>query len=256
MLYPTKDAYVGRSLDLYGEYGEEEVRVLLSLLREGDVVVEAGANIGADTVPIARHVGSKGFVVAFEPQRPIFQVLGANLALNGILNVLSIRAAVGSTKSTISVPLIDYSAPLNFGGVSLVHGGIGEQVNVATIDSLQLNRCSLIKADVEGMELDVLVGAAGTIERFQPRIYVENNCGPRSKELISHLISLRYRLYWHTPPLYNPNNVAGVQTNEFLGIVSCNMLCLPQNDSLVLRNFRPVSGPDDVVLLQTTPTAS
>ncbi len=97
MAYLRQDAYVGRSLDLYGEYGEDEQAVLAQMVRPGDVVVEAGANLGTHTVPLARKVGPSGALIAFEPQRVVFQILCANVALNELTNVHAQNAAVGET---------------------------------------------------------------------------------------------------------------------------------------------------------------
>src|SRR3954469_8060635 len=84
MLFNINDKYIGRSLELYGEFSEPEITLLTSYLRPTDTVVEVGANVGAHTVPRAQAVSGGGEVVAFEPQRLIFQTLCANLALNSI----------------------------------------------------------------------------------------------------------------------------------------------------------------------------
>ena len=83
MLYNPRDMYIGRSLDLYGEFSEGEVEVFAQILREGDLALDLGANIGCHTVFMAKKVGDKGVVIAVEPQRLIFQLLSANVALNG-----------------------------------------------------------------------------------------------------------------------------------------------------------------------------
>ncbi len=50
MLYNINDMYVGRSLDLYGEFSEGEAAMLGQILRPGMVVCDIGANIGCHTV--------------------------------------------------------------------------------------------------------------------------------------------------------------------------------------------------------------
>ncbi len=247
-LYNARDIYIGRSLDLYGEYGEVEVQFLTKLAKPGDMVVEAGANIGADTVPLARHLGPQGWLLAVEPQRLVHQTLCANVAMNGLANVVTPWCALGAEPGVAVVPPLDYARAGNYGGIALRRDGAGERVPVATIDSFELPRCALIKADVEGMELEVLKGAAATIARHQPRLYLENNGGAGSPALISHLLGLGYRLFWHTPPLFNPRNFAGNANNVFGNTVSCNMLGLPKGDGAEIRNMRAVSGPDDVAL--------
>src|SRR5208282_3272360 len=75
LLYNPLDEYIGKSLDLYGEFSEGEVGVYRQLVRPGDVVIDAGANNGVFTLVFARAVGPAGRVIAFEPQRVLFQTL-------------------------------------------------------------------------------------------------------------------------------------------------------------------------------------
>ncbi|HEY7309849.1 MAG TPA: FkbM family methyltransferase [Gemmataceae bacterium] len=243
MLYNVHDQYIGRSLDLYGEYSEGEVDLFRQMVKPGQVVLEVGANIGAHTVFLARAVVPGGRVLAFEPQRIVYQTLCANLALNNITNVYCWQAAVGRTPGEVRVPLLDYARPNNFGGVQLGAAGEGEPVPVRTIDGLQLPRCALIKVDVEGMEQEVVEGAVATLQRCQPLLYVENDRREKSASLIRTLDALGYKLFWHRPPLFNPNNFAGNPNNVFAHIVSANMLCCPKNAPYHMQGFDPVALP-------------
>src|SRR5215204_3016879 len=78
MMYNVNDQYIGRSLDLYGEYSEGEVDLFRQVLRPGDLALDVGANIGVHTVPMARLVGERGAVFAFEAQRTAYQTLCGN----------------------------------------------------------------------------------------------------------------------------------------------------------------------------------
>jgi hypothetical protein len=80
MLYNVHDLYVGRSLDQYGEFSQGEIDLFGQILKPGQVVLDVGANIGAHTLWFAQTVGPSGTVLAFEPQRIVFQALCANLA--------------------------------------------------------------------------------------------------------------------------------------------------------------------------------
>ena len=229
--YFAHDFYVGGALERYGEFSEEEVQLLLSYLKAGDVVVEAGANIGCLTVPMARKVGETGRVFAYEPQRVIYHMLCANLAINGLMNVAAERVGLAQKAGTLFVPAVHYDAKGNFGIVELAQTG-PEAVPVATMDSYNFERCELIKIDVEGMELAVLQGAGDTIERLRPVLYVENDRPEKSTELVRHLRSIGYKLFWHLPPLYNPGNFRRDPHNLYEGYVSVNMLCLPSESDL------------------------
>jgi hypothetical protein len=136
--------------------------------------------------------------------------------------------------------------PNNFGGLSLVGAGPGADiVPLRTVDSLQLAACSLIKADVEGMEIDVLRGATQTIAQFRPLIYVDNDREDRSAAVIELLLKLNYELYWHTPALFNPDNFAADPENVFAGILAINMLCFPAESKPNAQGFRRISSPAD-----------
>ncbi|HLQ46082.1 MAG TPA: FkbM family methyltransferase, partial [Planctomycetaceae bacterium] len=244
MLFNRHDMYIGRSIELYGEFSEGEVDLFRQVLRPGNVVIEAGANIGAHTLPLAKLVGEPGQVYAFEPQRVVFQTLCANLALNGLTNVFARCEAVGDAPGVITVPKLDYARTNNFGGLSLSQNGDGERVPVVTIDSLDLPRCNLLKADVEGMELNVLRGAAQTIAKFRPILYVENDRAEKSPALIEYLQSLGYVLYWHLPYLFNSQNDFQNPHNAFGGTVSVNMLGFHSSISTNITGLRRVEGPD------------
>jgi FkbM family methyltransferase len=231
-IYNINDAFIGRALDKYGEISREEIMFLSQLICPGMWVVEVGANIGLLTVPFARLVAPGGKVIAFEPQRIVYQMLCGNLALNAIINAFAYNSAIGLELGSITVPSVDYTKTGNFGGVFLRGWNVGETVPLLTIDSLSLDRCDFMKVDVEGMELDVLKGAAHTLERFRPRLYVENDRPENSPSLIRHLLALDYRLYWHFPLLYNADNYFGDREDIFPGIVSDNMVAVPRSGPL------------------------
>jgi len=220
----SNDQYVGRSLVEYGEYSETELAMILGFVAPGAIVVEAGANIGAHTVPIAKAIGPEGRVYAFEPQRLVHNMLCGNLALNEIENVYALAVAAGNQSGQTRMPVIHYGADDNFGGVSL-GGEAGEAVAMGTIDALRLDRLDLLKADVEGAEELVLRGAEATMRKTWPVLYLENDRREQSPKLLSYLRALGYDIWWHTPALFNPDNHRGSKTNVFGTVVSVNILC-------------------------------
>jgi FkbM family methyltransferase len=237
MVFNRHDRYIGRSLEVYGEFSEAEVRLLGRLLPPDALVIEAGANVGAHTVPLSRIVAD-GAVIAFEPQRLVYHLLCANLALNSIANVYAYQKAVGAASGSIIVPQLDPTAETNFGGLSLGDWKEGEVVPLVRLDDMGLPRLDLLKADVEGMEGAVLAGAAATIERHRPILYLENDRPDQADELCNRIRALRYRIYWHTPPLFSDDNFAGVHEDIFDGIASINVLCMPSESE-----WRPDSEP-------------
>jgi FkbM family methyltransferase len=244
MLINRRDWYVGRSLLSYGEYSEGEIVVLAQLLRPGAIIVEAGSNIGAHTVPLARIAGPSGCVHAFEPQRLQFQLLCANLALNGLFNVMARSQALGAESGWAYMPVLAPDTEQNFGGLSVSTTGDGEAVEIVTIDSLGLSKLNLVKADVEGMEQAVITGGCDTIRRLRPILYVECDRRDKAPGLIGLILSFGYRAWWHLPTYFNPTNYAGNDTDIFPGVVSGNLLALPAERAGDIR-LPPVAGPDD-----------
>ena len=239
------DAYLGIALIRYGECCEIEEQFLSSLVNPGEIVIEVGANIGVHTIPLAQKVGPNGKVIAIEAQPAIHHYLCANIALNGLFNVTTHGCGCGAAHKTMSIPNINYAAPVlnNFGGISLADGdSSGVLVQVAPLDELigDLPKVDLIKIDVEGMEYDVIQGAIKTINRHRPWMYVENDRLEKSHALIEQIMALDYQLWWHIPPLFNPENFFGIKDNIYGNVSSLNMLCLPREDKT------PVNGMSEI----------
>jgi len=226
MVYLATDRCIGRSLDRYGEFTQGEMDLLHDFVARGSFVLDIGANVGTHTLFLARRVGARGLVLAFEPQRVIFQILCGNVALNALQNVHTHHAAVGREAAVLRVPALDYAASGNFGGLSLPGWSEGESVPVVTIDDLELPRCHLMKVDVEGMEREVVAGAERTIRRFRPVLYIENDRPEQSAALIDLLLGMDYRLYWHVTPLFNPDNYFLESEDILEQMVTVNMLGL------------------------------
>ncbi|MCB8876737.1 FkbM family methyltransferase [Acidisoma silvae] len=239
MLYPAGDTYIGPCLETYGEYSPEEAQIFSLLLKPGDSVLEVGANIGAHTLALSAFVGPAGRVHTIEPQRLVFQMLCANLALNNLSNVDARRLGLGAAPHTLWTSLTDMAAQGNFGGLPLASEG-KEAIEIVTLDSLALTKLDLIKIDVEGMEDAVLHGGQETIRRLKPPIYIENDrafTGDAGAETSVQLIRLirdfGYRLWWHTPELTSRTNYRGVTTELFSRrTVSVNMICFPANEAI------------------------
>lgn len=244
-VYNANDVYIGRSLEFYGEWAEGEVDVFRQIVRPGDVVVDVGANIGTHTVFLARAVGNKGKVYALEPQRVVFQLLCANVALNGLLNVYCMNVAATEAEQGVTVPEIDYEVPNNFGHLQLGSWQSGERVPGVPLDLMRLQSCRLLKVDVEGGELEVLRGATSLLEKCRPVVFVENNAKERSAELISLLTEAGFDLFWHLSFFFNQQNFRKHAENVFGPLFDVNVLAVPKELQGLVRNFEPVTGPAD-----------
>lgn len=247
-LINPQDLYVGKSMLAYGEYSEQECEVLTQLLPEGGIAIEAGANIGAFTIPLAQKAGPAGLVYAFEPQPLVFQLLCANAALNQLANVHAINAGCGGESSSEILRRINPTATLNHAGLSLeeLKNDQGLKIPVYALDDVvEPHRLDLIKADVEGMEQAVLLGGAELIRQHRPALYVENLFAETSAALISTIQDFGYDLWWHIPAMFNPRNFNNNTDNLFDDLVSFNMLCTHHEKPLPLSGGRKVESAED-----------
>jgi hypothetical protein len=167
------------------------------------------------------------------------------LALNGLLNVWAEPRAVGARRGKIGVPLINYTEPNNFGGVKLVAQS-PEMIEMIALDDTPYMP-NFIKIDVEGMELDVILGASNKIEACRPTIYCENDRPETMSALIQALLDRSYDIWWHIAPLFNDKNWRGNANNIYQSISSVNMLCVPAEIKAQIGGLRKVSGPKDTV---------
>jgi FkbM family methyltransferase len=243
MLYLAADTVIGRALELYGEFAESENRYMTQLLQPGETAVDIGANIGTVTLPLARRVGPSGRIVAFEPQRIVFQHLCANVALNGLSNVDTRCAAVGAESGVVRIPALQPEFGANFGSIQLSADDSGEAVPMVKLDDLDLPHCALIKIDVEEMEAEVLAGGQETIARHRPVIYLEAKSGENTRASLSWLRDRGYILYWHFAYFYEARNFRQNDENVFSVGGDINALAIPKERNLRV-NLPAVSGPD------------
>jgi FkbM family methyltransferase len=141
---------------------------------EGQVFLDIGAYVGPYSIRAARAVGPTGRVIALEPDATNRRQLEKNLALNGITNCTVAPFAAWSRPGRVrwrpgSEPVwhrVDEAA------------GPGE-IEATTVDEV-VSRMALpcvdwIKIDIEGAELEALQGAAATIKRFHPLLFIEEH---------------------------------------------------------------------------------
>jgi FkbM family methyltransferase len=145
--------------------------------RPGSVVVDVGANCALHTAVLARCVGPEGRVHAFEPVPQLAERIEETLALNRLSNVVVHNVGVAERSGSIAF-LFD---PLAF-NVGLGHHANGGESS-STIEVVSLDealpsldgRVSLVKIDVEGMEVRVLRGAQRLLTEHRPVVIVEVN---------------------------------------------------------------------------------
>lgn len=225
------DHYIGRSLDLYGEFSELEVHLYRRLLSPGSTVIEAGSNVGSLTVALADIVGERGRIHAFEPQQELFTLLEANTKM--LPQVTPWLNALSDRQGTLCYSSGDPSKICNPGFCKMTAvdpSNTGHMVSTLSLDSIFPDQLvDLIKADVEGDELSVLMGAEQLIKRARPLLYLEDDDhGPRER-VYRWLGERGYNIYRHLPPMFNADNWHRREVNVFGGTVSKNLLAVPRD---------------------------
>jgi len=224
--------------------GGAGTRLIAQFLKPGDVVLDVGAHIGTHAVFFADKVGRDGRVFAFEPQRMSFHLLCGNAVLNNLLNLKCLNLAVGARNGVIEIPIVDPTVEFNYASVSIESGLKGEPVPIVMIDSLSLAKCDFIKADVEGVEADVVEGARKTIERFRPILFLENDKPNKQAALFEKVMQIGYKPFWQISANYNPDNYFGSKANIFAPYKpNVNIICLPPEAPS--EGLFPVIGPED-----------
>jgi FkbM family methyltransferase len=196
------------SIYLFGAFEGTTARGVERLLPVGGVAIDVGANIGAQTLPMARRAGDAGRVIAIEPTAAAVQALRRNVALNPQLTkTISVYAAAlvapGESVSReyySSWPVTHADQP------HAIHRGVlksAEGSAAFTLDELVtregLSRLDVVKIDVDGREVRVLRGAGHTLATLRPSFVLElapyalEECGDSLDSLIHLLRDAGYR---------------------------------------------------------------
>lgn len=190
-----------------GRYDAARLGRLSSFLTRGDTVVDVGAHIGFYTVPLASRLRALGggTVWALEPLPANAARLRENVAANDLtatVNVLEL--AVGAEAREAALRL-EPGAPTGNAAIVADASDGDVQIAVTRLDDAvrgeDLERCTLVKIDTEGSELDVLRGAPGLLRDRRPVLVLELNPywmserGWSLDDLRSLLTEHRYELY-------------------------------------------------------------
>jgi FkbM family methyltransferase len=158
---------------LHGNWEDAEVNFMLSCLKPGDGMIDAGANIGVYTIQAANAVGQNGKVYAFEPMRKTFDMLSRTVTANGFeKRCMLFNEGLGAHMGTGSFHLSSHAT--NPGSSYISIGTSGEHIQVRPVDSIDYD-CPIrfIKIDVEGFEPHIINGARQTIAKHAPVILTE-----------------------------------------------------------------------------------
>jgi FkbM family methyltransferase len=172
------DEWIQQHIYFLGHFDPYGILFLKKNLKEGDVFVDAGANVGSYTLIAAKQTGKTGRVFAFEPAGEIYNRLCENVSLNKYGSIQTEKKALYDKNTTLDLFLAN---KMNLGMSSIYHhdteSGMTERVEAIKlddyIDSQNINCIDLIKIDIEGSEIFALRGMKKILEKFRPKILIE-----------------------------------------------------------------------------------
>jgi FkbM family methyltransferase len=220
------DTIVSKSLELYGEWAENELSFLKNFINPGDTILDIGAFIGSHALAFSAFTGDNGRVLAFEPRKEIFEYLKRNCEQKN--NITCFQMALGQNEGVLQGEVLDISKNINFGALSLKDG----QKNASNhydilgnaLDNMPLPIINFIKIDTEGMEFDVIQGAEKLIRRDKPVIAVEANSLEQIAPVINFLKAERFIPFAHNAKAFNPENYNKTGENIFQGSTEITIL--------------------------------
>lgn len=174
-----------------GFYESEFLAALSEYVQPGELVVDAGANIGNHTLFFAGVLGCR--VASFEPGETALRLLQHNILANGLGSLVEVWPyAVAQEAGQFSPDGFDAVEKLGLGALTLradADGGMrGMPLDAAAFGQ----PVKLIKIDVEGMEIEVLRGAERILLRDRPVICVECDDLERFNRMFDYLLGLGF----------------------------------------------------------------
>jgi FkbM family methyltransferase len=168
-----------------GEFYEAAMLNRIAALGREGVYLDVGANVGNHTAFFAQHCPSTS-VHAFEPLDFVAAILAENVAVNELTDKVFIHQfGLGETPGDVTVKMGQRT--YSFGCRRL------DDVFADSSGGALDGPLAVLKVDIEGMEVPFFRGAAGTLRRERPLIYVEAGTPPELAELRALLGELDYR---------------------------------------------------------------
>lgn len=206
--------------------------ILLELGNKSRFFIDIGANRGFYSIALALENPTLS-VQSYEPQPSVHAKLSANIKINGLSErIQSNNIALGRISDTLTMFIPKFTGSSGASFMNL-HEDEGEAtritVPVKVLDEIYKEEVDLIKIDVEGFELNVLLGAQETVKRARPTIVVE-------------LLRKWMKPFGHTPQMFvdylrsNGYLCFAIGSDTLLEIQEINELTLETNFIFIHRD--------------------
>ena len=196
---------LGNAIITQPAYEPQMLSALTSILKEGDLYLDVGANEGYFSIIASKLVGNSGRVLSVEPQGRLQEVIYSNMELNSAFNIHVFQLAISDISGTARISLLP---DMNTGGSGLfaatkykIPTQIVPQATLSGfIDLLDVTKIKLMKLDIEGFEYEAVLGsrdlfASEVIEsialELHPSILAQR--GKSGEEIVAFLEDCGYK---------------------------------------------------------------
>lgn len=185
---------ISRSLRMHGEWAYTEVQLLAPLLHPSDVVWDVGAYLGTFGLGLSQ-LAHPARLMAVEANLAVIPLLRRNLETNAPCPFGVVHGAVAARAGRVH--LVAAPSAENLGATRFEPAD--ETAEDGYVDSLTLQALraqhgdyDVLKLDIEGMELDALLGDLEYLRNRKPVIWAECNEDPASLQLLAAMKQLGY----------------------------------------------------------------
>lgn len=190
---------------------EESIEFFKKFIKEGDLAIDIGANIGHTSVPMSVACGKTGLTLSFDPNPFVFKVLAENATLNPQLsNIQPFNFAI--TDFDDEFYYTSSEASFNNGGISKEKGGkhgkyaLKEKIKGINLEAFlkksfaeRLPKLSFVKIDTEGYDKEIIKSIKNILVEFSPVVVSECFFKSSSTDRFEHfevLNSIGYSLFY------------------------------------------------------------
>jgi len=162
-------------------------------------MIDLGGNIGTTTLLMSEVLSENCKIYTFEP---IYNnITLRNVLDNNLQNSIEVYPyGVGNKEESMFIKPVDLRSSDNFGGVSIIKQQNDDnrtvEIKIFPLDAFNFENISLIKIDVEHMELLVLEGAYELIKKCKPTIIIETYQPDKlyQSEVFTNMVELGYKI--------------------------------------------------------------
>ncbi len=188
-----------------------EVKFFAKFLKEGDLAIDIGANIGHETLQMALVTGKTGLTLSFDPNPYVYKILEKNSQLNtDKTNIATFNCAITNKEEEFYYHSSE--ATFSNGGISVdrksKHGKytFPHKIKGIVLESFleknyphYLEKLKLIKIDTEGYDKEIIKSISNLLTKYQPVVITEcffRNTSEERYEQYNVLKAIGYSLYY------------------------------------------------------------